>query len=62
MLTCQVEFPGWNKVLSSLRLQTRRLINRAKITGEWDTYKEALTHYNKEIRMAKRFSWRRVGD
>jgi hypothetical protein len=26
--------------------------------GEWDTYKEDLTFYNKEIRKAKRSSWR----
>jgi hypothetical protein len=28
-------------------------------TGEWDTCKENLTHYNKEIRKAKKPSWRR---
>jgi hypothetical protein len=50
--------PWWNIKLSSLRLQTRRLFNRAKRTGEWDTYKEALTHYNIEITTAKRSSWR----
>jgi hypothetical protein len=44
--------------LISLRLQTTQLFNSTKRTGEWDTYKEALTHYNKEIRKAKRSSWR----
>jgi hypothetical protein len=28
-------------------------------TGQWDTCKETLTWYNKEIRKAKRSSWRR---
>jgi hypothetical protein len=31
----------------------------ARRTGQWDTYKETLTCYNKEIRKAKRSSWRR---
>jgi hypothetical protein len=30
----------------------------AKRTGEWDTYKESVTHYKKEIRKAERSSWR----
>jgi hypothetical protein len=30
-----------------------------KRTGQWDTYRETLTCYNKEIRKAKRSSWRR---
>jgi hypothetical protein len=36
-----------------LRAKTRRLFNIAKRTGEWDTYKEILACYNKEIRRAK---------
>jgi hypothetical protein len=51
--------PWWNTQLRSLRLQKRRLFNRNKRTGEWDTYKKALTHYNTEIRKAKRSSSRR---
>jgi hypothetical protein len=35
------------------------LFNVAKRTGHWDIYKEALTSYNKDIRKAKRLSWRR---
>jgi hypothetical protein len=54
-----VTAPWWNKQLSGLRVITRKLFNIAKRTGQWDTYKEALTCYNKEIRKAKRFSWRR---
>jgi hypothetical protein len=42
-----------------LRGKTRKLFNIAKRTGQWDTYKETLTSYNKEIRKAKRSSWRR---
>jgi hypothetical protein len=51
--------PWWNKQLSGLRTKTISLFNTAKRTGRWDTYKEALTCYNKEIRKAKRSSWRR---
>jgi hypothetical protein len=51
--------PWWNKQLSGIRTKTRRLFNTAKRTGRWDTYKEALTCYNKEIRKAKWSSWRR---
>jgi hypothetical protein len=50
--------PWWNKKLSGLRAKTRKLFNIAKRTGQWDTYKETLTCYNKEIRKAKRSSWR----
>jgi hypothetical protein len=48
----------WNKKLSGLRAKTRKLFNIAKRIGQWDTYKETLTGYNKEIRKAKRSSWR----
>jgi hypothetical protein len=51
--------PWWNKEPSGLRAKTRKLFNIAKRTGQWDTYKETLTCYNKEIRKAKRSSWRR---
>jgi hypothetical protein len=44
--------------LSGLREKTRKLFNTAKRTGQWDTYKETLACYNKEIRKAKRASWR----
>jgi hypothetical protein len=50
--------PWWNKKLSGFRAKTRRLFNKAKITGEWDPYKETLTCYNKEIRRAKQLSLR----
>lgn len=39
--------------------RVRRLFNRAKTKGDWDTYRNALTNYNKHIRDAKRESWRR---
>jgi hypothetical protein len=48
--------PWWNKKFSGLRTKTRRLFNKVKRTGEWDTYKETLTCYNKEIRKAKQSS------
>jgi hypothetical protein len=51
--------PWWNKKMSGLRAKTRRLFNVARRTGQWDTYKEPLTCYNKEIRKAKQSSWRR---
>jgi hypothetical protein len=51
--------PWWNKKYSGLRAKSRKLFNKAKRTGQWDTYKETLTCYNKEIRKVKRSSWRR---
>jgi hypothetical protein len=48
--------PWWNKKLSGLR--ARKLFNTVKRTRQWDTYKETLTCYNKEIRKTKRASWR----
>jgi hypothetical protein len=51
--------PWWNKKLSGLRGKTRRPLNTAKRTSQWDTYKKTLTCYNKEIMNAEWFSWRR---
>jgi hypothetical protein len=51
--------PWWNKKLSGLRAKTRKLFNISKRTGQWDNYKGNLICYNKEIRKAKRSSWRR---
>jgi hypothetical protein len=45
--------PWWNNTLSGLRAKTRKLFNVAKRTGQWDSYKETLTCYKKEIRKAK---------
>jgi hypothetical protein len=50
--------PWWNEELSRLKTSTRRLFNQAKRTGDWESYKTALTCYNKEIRKAKQSSWR----
>ena len=51
--------PWWSIELSKLRANTRRLFNRAKMTGDWDSYRNALTRYNIAIRKAKRQSWRK---
>jgi hypothetical protein len=40
-------------MFSGLRAKTGKLFNIVKRTGQWDTYKETLTFYNKEIRKAK---------
>jgi hypothetical protein len=48
----------WNKELSHLEASPRWLFNQAKIKGDWESYKMALTCYNKEIRKAKRSAWR----
>jgi hypothetical protein len=45
--------PWLNKMVSGLRARTRRLLNIAKRTDQWDTYKETLTCYNKEIKKVK---------
>ena len=43
----------WNKGLSILNASTRQLLKHANRTGDWESYKKALTYYNKEIRKAK---------
>jgi hypothetical protein len=50
--------PWWNKKLSGLRAKTRKLFNTAERSWQWDTYKETLTCYNKEIRKATWALWR----
>jgi ribonuclease HI len=54
----QGDAPWWSNRLSRLRAEARRLFNRAKRTGDWQTYTEALTEYNKGIREAKRRNFR----
>jgi hypothetical protein len=49
----------WSAELSKLKAHTRRLFNRAKMTGDWYLYRNALTRYNIAIRKAKRQSWRK---
>jgi hypothetical protein len=46
----------WNKELSCLRTKRSRLFERAKRTGEWDSYKVVLACISKEIRKAKKSS------
>lgn len=53
------DVPWWSKKLSKLRAETRRLFNRAKSDGGWQRYTNTLTLYNKEIRRAKRNSFRK---
>lgn len=51
--------PWWHEGLERLRRESRRSYNKAKCTGEWESYRHTLTEYNKAIRKAKRDSWRR---
>jgi hypothetical protein len=50
--------PWWNKEFSHFKASTRQLFNQAERTGDWESYKTALTCYKKEIRKAKQSSWR----
>jgi hypothetical protein len=52
------DVPWWNKDIHSLRKTARKLFNRAKTTQDWDSYRRALTEYNKALRKAKRSTWR----
>ena len=49
----------WSVELCKLRENTRRLFNKDKKTGDWDSYRNALVRYNIAIRKAKRQSWRK---
>lgn len=55
--TSNRDVPWWSNKLKRLRIRTRKLFNKAKVTNDWVTYKESLTEYNREIRKAKRESW-----
>ena len=52
------EVRWWNRNLSKMRTKTRTLFNKAKRDGNWQLYTESLTAYSKEIRKAKRRSFR----
>lgn len=43
------EVPWWNTKLDTLRAQTRKFLNWAKVTGVWNSYRVALTTYNAEL-------------
>jgi hypothetical protein len=51
-------FPWCNKELSYLQASTRLHFNQARRTGHSESYKTALTCFNKEIREAKWSFWR----
>ena len=57
-MSAEHRVPWWNGTLEGLRRKSRRLFNRAKGSGGWDEYKTVLSEYKKEIRKAKRGSWR----
>jgi hypothetical protein len=44
--------------LSCLKASKRWLFNKAKKTGDWESYRMALTSYHKAIRKAIQSSWR----
>jgi hypothetical protein len=46
--------PWWSVEFSKLRANTRRLFNKAKITDDWGSYRNALTRNNIAITKAKR--------
>jgi hypothetical protein len=51
--------PWWNKELAELRVEVRRLFNRARNSsteGDWECFREAQRAYKKAIESAKRNS------
>nr|XP_015922911.2 uncharacterized protein LOC107451358 [Parasteatoda tepidariorum] len=68
-ISCQVtstssprRVPWWSSELSKLRKKCRKFFNRAKKSGEWQSYRNALTAYNKAIRASTRCSWQTFCD
>jgi hypothetical protein len=54
--------PWWNKELAKLRVEVRRLFNRARNLGkegDWEHFRETQRAYKKATVVAKRNSWRR---
>ncbi|XP_045460460.1 uncharacterized protein LOC123670918 [Harmonia axyridis] len=56
--TISRDVPWWNNHLENLKKIARKAFNKAKREGSWNAYRLALTNYNKEVRKAKRQSWR----
>ncbi|XP_045466623.1 uncharacterized protein LOC123675318 [Harmonia axyridis] len=56
--TISRDVPWWNNHLENLKKTSRKAFNKAKREGSWNAYRLALTNYNKEVRKAKRQSWR----
>jgi hypothetical protein len=53
--------PWWNKELTKLRVEVRRLFNRARNSskeGNWERFRKAQLAYKKAAVFAKRNSWR----
>lgn len=46
--------PWCNLKLNKNRKETRKNLNRAKITANWELYKSSLSEFNKEIRKTKK--------
>ena len=51
------QVPWFTAGLAKLRKSARRLFNKAKKTGDWASYKEALSLYNNALRGEKQKSW-----
>ncbi|XP_072161372.1 retrovirus-related Pol polyprotein from type-1 retrotransposable element R1 [Bemisia tabaci] len=49
----------WSPKLGELRQETRKLWNKARRDGSWDEYYTSLNAYNRELRRAKKESWRK---
>ena len=49
----------WTQELETLKKRSRRLFNKAKKTGNWDAYREALSEYSRLVRKTTRDSWRK---
>ena len=53
--------PWWIKALAKIRVEVRRLFNRARNSseeGDWERFRETQRAYKKAIVIAKRNSWR----
>lgn len=49
----------WNDELQALRVRVRKQFKTSMKYNQWDAYRTLLTTYSKEIRKAKRASWRK---
>ena len=55
--------PWWNNELTTLRNQTTRLERKAKRTdqdADWDAFRDSRNAFKREIKKAKRLSWREL--
>ena len=54
------EVPWWDEGLERSRNKVRKLFKKAQSSGSWGNYTRARSEFNKDLRRAKRRTWRNL--